>query len=347
MERGSFCFRRERIDLSTVYGPVPSWRLGRSLGIDVVLPPKKCTFNCVYCQLGRTRVRVSAPEMLTETLVNADQVVNDLDDVLRRLDPSTIDVVTFSGTGEPTLNLMLGDIAGKVKEKLGSLTLAVLTNSSLIYREDIRRNLAWFDVIVAKLDAGDNETFRAINRPTDTRLNIETIIDSIKKLRKEAKGVVALEVMLLHSKSRHVSNIKGKSLQNLLDAIVEVNPDQVQLEIPYRPPSESYVKPPPKRKIKLIANELSKALGEDKLWVYGLHDKRGRSVTWLSHENLEKELVELLKRRPCSLHDISASLGITPLMAHALLKKLREMHLVATETSEGERYYSHRNAASK
>ena len=321
--------------------------MGRSLGIDVVLPPKKCTFDCVYCQLGKTAVHVSAPEMLTETLVNAGQVVNDLDDVLGRLDLSTIDVVTFSGMGEPTLNLVLGDIARKVKEKVGGLPLAILTNSSLFHREDVRKDLSWFDVIVAKLDAGDNETFRAINRPADDRLNIETIIDAIKKLGKEAKGVVALEVMLLHSKSRHISNIEGKSLQNLLDAIIEISPEQVQLQVPYRPPSESYVKPPPQRKIKLIANEFSKALGKDKLWVYGLHDKRGRSVTWLSHENLEKELVELLKRRPCRINDISASLGITPLMAHRLLKKLREMRLVATETSEGERYYSYKNAASK
>lgn len=333
--------------MSTVYGPVPSWRLGRSLGIDVVLPPKKCTFDCVYCQLGKTAVHVSAPEMLTETLVNAGQVVNDLDDVLGRLDLSTIDVVTFSGMGEPTLNLVLGDIARKVKEKVGGLPLAILTNSSLFHREDVRKDLSWFDVIVAKLDAGDNETFRAINRPADERLNIETIIDAIKKLGKEAKGVVALEVMLLHSKSRHISNIEGKSLQNLLDAIIEISPEQVQLQVPYRPPSESYVKPPPQRKIKLIANEFSKALGKDKLWVYGLHDKRGRSVTWLSHENLEKELVELLRRHPCRINDISASLGITPLMAHRLLKKLREMRLVATETSEGERYYSYKNAASK
>lgn len=333
--------------MSTVYGPVPSWRFGRSLGIDVVLPPKKCTFNCIYCQIGKTRVHVSAPEMLTETLVNADQVVNDLDDVLRRLDLSTIDIVTFSGTGEPTLNPMLGDITRKVKEKVDDLPLAILTNSSLFYREDVRRNLVLFDVIAAKLDAGDNETFRAINRPADKRLNIETIMDSIRKLRKEAKGVVVLEVMLLHSKSRHISNIEGKPLQNLLDAIVEISPDQVQLEVPYRPPSECYVKPPPQRKIKLIANELSKALGEDKLRVYGLHDKRGRSITWLSHENLEKELAELLKRRPCRIHDISTSLGITPLIARKLLKKSREMRLVATETSEGEKYYSYKNAASR
>ena len=331
----------------TVYGPVPSWRLGRSLGIDIVLPPKKCTFNCIYCQLGKTRVHVSAPEMLTETLVDANKVVNDLDSVLKRLDLSTIDMVTFSGTGEPTLNLMLGDIARKVKEKVDGLPMAILTNSSLFHREDVRKNLTLFDVIVAKLDAGDNQTFRAINRPADNRLSIETIIDSIKKLRKEATGIVALEVMLLHTESKHISNIESEPLQSLLNAIVEINPDQVQLEVPYRPPSESYVKPPPQRKIKFIANKLSKALGEGKLLVYGLRDKRGRSVTWLSHGNLEEELIELLKRRPCRVNDVSASLGITSLMARRLLKKLGETRLVVTETSKGEKYYSYRNEASK
>ena len=127
---------------------------------------------------------------------------------------------------------------------------------------------------------------------------------------------------------------------------METNPDQVQLEVPYRPPSESYVKPPPQRRIKFVANELSKVLGEDKLWVYGLHDKRGKSITWLLHKNLKEELLELLKRRPCQIQDISASLGISPSTVRGLLDKLGELRLVVTETSEGETYYSYRNPSS-
>lgn len=331
--------------MSTVYGPVPSWRLGSSLGIDVILPPKKCTFNCIYCQLGKTKRHVSGPEMLGKTLVDVNEVTNDLDEILKRLDLNTVDVVTFSGTGEPTLNLRLGKIAREVEKRVDTVPLVILTNSSLFHRRDVRKNLSWFDLIVAKLDAGDDETFRLINRPADEKINVETIVDSIKRLRKKVKGTVSLEVMLLRSEDGRITNIEGKPLRNLLEAILDVKPDQVQLEIPYRTPSESFIKPPPREKIKLIFDELSKTLGEDKLWVYGLHDRRGKRVTWLCHENLEEELVELLKRRPCCVDDISASLGITPLMARRLLEKLSETCLVGAETSEGERYYFYKGEA--
>ena len=102
--------------MSTVYGPVPSWRLGRSLGVDVLLPPKKCTFNCIYCQLEKTRLYVSEPKALNENLVDVDRVMNDLGEVLKRLDISTLDVVTFSGTGEPTLRGILLETCAGIRQ---------------------------------------------------------------------------------------------------------------------------------------------------------------------------------------------------------------------------------------
>lgn len=318
---------------------MPSWRFGRSLGIDVITPPKKCTFNCVYCQLGKTEVHVSGPEMLREPPVDADRVLEDLEEVLKRLDLNTVDIVTFSGTGEPTLNPELGEIAKKVKRRIRNIPLAILTNSSLFYRSDVRENLSWFDLIVAKLDAGDGETFRLINRPADEKLDVETIVDSIKRLRKEVKAALALEVMLLSSKDGQVTNVSDKPLRNLLDAILDVKPDVVQLEVPYRPPSESFVQTPPQEKIRLISDELSKALGRDKVWVYGLHDKRGKGVTWLLHESLEREVAELLKRRPCRSIDVSKSLGIDLSVAQSLLEKMRKKHTIVVKTSRGEEYY--------
>ena len=236
-------------------------------------------------------MHVSNPEMLSETPVDADKVVDDLDDVLKRLELDSVDIVTFSGTGEPTLNLGLDEIAREVKKRVASLPLAILTNSSLFHRRDVRKNLSWFDLIVAKLDAGDDETFRLINRPADKKMDVETIVDSIKKLKKALKGTVALEVMLLRSEDGQVTNVDGKPLRKLLDAILDVKPDQVQLEVPYRPPSEGFVKPPSLEKMKPVLNELSKALGEDKLWVYGVHDRRGMTVNWLLHESIEGEVM--------------------------------------------------------
>lgn len=288
-------------------------------------------------------MHVSCPEMLSEPFVDTDKVVDDLDEVLKRLDLDSVDIVTFSGTGEPTLNLRLGKIAKEVKKRVGSLPLAILTNSSLFHRRDVRKNLSWFDLIVAKLDAGDDETFQLINRPADKKIDVETVVDSIKKLKKTVKGTVALEVMLLHSEDGRVTNVDGKPLRKLLDAILDVKPDQVQLEVPYRPPSEGFVKPPPLEKRKLIFDELSKALGEDKLRVYGVHDKRGMTVNWLLHESIEGEVVELLKRRPCRLEDVSASLGIDHHTAQNIIKRLEKRNLIVSKRSKGERYYSYRS----
>lgn len=325
--------------MSTVYGPVPSWRFGRSLGIDVITPPKKCTFDCVYCQLGRTKIHVSQPEMIEESLASVNRVLADLGDTLKRIDLNTVDIVTFSGTGEPTLNLKLGKIADKVEKRIGQLPTAILTNSSLFYRDDVRRNLSRFGMIVAKLDAGDDETFRLINRPADKRLAIETIVESIKRLKRETNGLIALEVMLLHAENGKLTNVEGKPLRNLIEAILEVDPDIVQLEVPYRPPSETFVKPPPQRLVEAVSKELSETLGGEKLWVYGRHDRRGSRVTWLKHKSLEREVLSLLERRPCRVVDVSLSFGIDPSTAQRILKRLEKNHQINTSVINGERFY--------
>jgi wyosine [tRNA(Phe)-imidazoG37] synthetase (radical SAM superfamily) len=326
--------------MSTVYGPVLSWRFGRSLGIDVITPPKKCTFDCLYCQLGRTKIHVSESEMIREPLASVNKVLADLEDVLKRIDLDTVDIVTFSGTGEPTLNPRLGEIADEVKIRIGGLPMAILTNSSLFYKDDVRSNLSRFRMVVAKLDAGDDETFRLINRPADKKLDIETIVGSIKRLKGEIKGLLALEVMLLQTENGKVTNIKGKPLKNLIGAVLDVNPDIVQLEVPYRPPSESFVKPPPQRRIETVSKELSETLGKEKLWVYGQHDRRGKRVMWLRHESLEKEALALLERRPCRVVDISLSLGIDLFTAQRLLKAFEKNRQVSTRAINEEKFYS-------
>jgi wyosine [tRNA(Phe)-imidazoG37] synthetase (radical SAM superfamily) len=329
--------------MSTIYGPVPSWRFGRSLGIDVITPPKKCTFDCLYCQLGRTKIHISEPEMIREPLASTNKVSADLEDVLKRIDLNTVDIVTFSGTGEPTLNLRLGEIADEVKIRIGRLPTAILTNSSLFYRDDVRRNLSRFGMVVAKLDAGDDETFKLINRPADKKLDVETIVDSIKRLKGEIKGLLALEVMLLQTENGKTTNAKGKPLRNLIDAVLDVNPDIVQLEIPYRPPSENFVKPPPQNRIEAISKGFSKTLGEERLWVYGQHDRRGTRVTWLRHKSLEKEVLALLKRRPCRLVDITLSLGIDSFTAERMLKTLGKNHQINTKVMKTEKFYFKKN----
>jgi wyosine [tRNA(Phe)-imidazoG37] synthetase (radical SAM superfamily) len=325
--------------MSTVYGPVPSWRFGRSLGVDIITPPKKCTFDCVYCQLGRTKNHVSTPEDFQDSLPCPAMVISDLDNVLGRIDLRTVDVVTFSGNGEPTLNLSLGEIAQQVKTRIGGLPMVVLTNSSLLHRQDVRRSLSMFDFVVAKLDAADNEVFKQVNRPAAKELNSETIIESIKQLKKEIRGTLALEIMLLQSADGRVTNVKSSHLENLVNAITSIQPDIVQLEVPYRPPSERYILSPDKEKLEMASQRISEVLSEERVWTYGIHDRRGKKVRWLEHKSLEEDVLELLKRRPCRTIDVSTSLGINETNAQKILEALEKKGKIKVAKAKEQKFY--------
>ena len=259
--------------------------------------------------------------------------------VLTRIDLRTVDMVTFSGNGEPTLNLDLGVIAQQIKARIGELPMAILTNSSLLHRKDVRRSLSTFDMVVAKLDAADNEVFRQINRPADIELDVKTIIDCIRQMKKESKGTLALETMLMESVDGRITNVKGKHLENLADAMSSIQPDLVQLEVPYRPPSESYVRQPTEEEVSFVSHRISQVLGEGRLWVYGIHDRRGEEVRWLECKSLEEDVMELLRRRPCSAIDVSTSFGIDVGSAKGILEGLEKTGKVGTVKVKEEKFY--------
>jgi wyosine [tRNA(Phe)-imidazoG37] synthetase (radical SAM superfamily) len=204
--------------MSIVYGPVPSWRLGRSLGIDL-LPGrgKTCCFDCVYCQLGVTK---------NATVERAEFVK--LDDLARELAAVKgvpADHVTFSGTGEPTLAANLGRAIDVVRQELG-LPVAVLTNSALISREDVREELAKADVVVAKLDAPDEQFFRLINRPA-VDLTLKEVVEGIRRFRSQWSGRLALQTMFLTAN-------KGVA-EEMAALAAGLSPDEVQINTPLRP----------------------------------------------------------------------------------------------------------------
>jgi wyosine [tRNA(Phe)-imidazoG37] synthetase (radical SAM superfamily) len=202
-----------------IYGPVPSWRLGRSLGIDLISRPKTCSFDCIYCQLGPTRCRTTC----REEFVSTSQVVSELE----ALPPLEVDFVTFSGMGEPTLAANLGEAIVQIKRRL-RWPVAVLTNSSRLIDAGVRAELCLADLVVAKLDAADKATFREINRPANG-VSFESILEGLRRFREDYRGRLAIQVMFCQQNRDHAARIAG--------LIAGFRPDEVQLNTPLRPSS--------------------------------------------------------------------------------------------------------------
>ncbi len=328
--------------MSTVYGPVPSWRFGRSLGIDVIMAPKMCTFNCIYCQLGKTLVKISDPSEV-EGYVSVEAVEKHLKRYVDEVDLSSIDVITFSGSGEPTLNPDLGKIVDQVRQLIGEeIPIVLLTNSSLFYKADVRENVAKFDVVVAKFDAGDEKAYRTINRPARGMPNLEKIKESIKKLKGEMSGKLMIQTMFLHT-TFGFTNCEGDNLKNLMNTLIDVEPDVIQIDTPYRPGGEKLVKPASVDELKVIARKFEDYFAEEgrrgNLWVFGVHDMRGKKVSWRKHASIPDEIMESFKRRPYRAVDIADSLGISYKETMENLRELLRRGLIVEKTSNGEKYY--------
>jgi len=209
-----------------VYGPVASWRLGRSLGIDLINSAKTCSFDCIYCQLGRT-VHLTAER---KKFVEDEHIMKEIDS----LPPLEADVVTFSGTGEPTLAENLGMAAEYVKKL--NLPTAILTNSSLFWREDVRKDLKKIDWIIAKLDAPDEKIFRKINRPHES-IDFDEMIDYMKEIARKARKF-SLQMMFIEENKNYA--------EEMASLAKEIKADEIQINTPLR---KSPVAPLPKEKL--------------------------------------------------------------------------------------------------
>lgn len=203
---------------STVYGPVHSWRYGMSLGVDLLLETSICSFNCVYCQLGNIERHTGEQRVYIPT----ERVVEDFLPV----DWNNVDIVAFSGSGEPTLALNLGEAIAHVKDTYGKPVL-VLTNSVHLRDREVRQRLARADVVACKLDAPDDRLLRLVNRPI-AGVTAASIVEGIEALRNEGfPGKLALQCMLMPA------NLEG--VPELAKLIRRIGPDEVQLNTPRRP----------------------------------------------------------------------------------------------------------------
>ena len=201
---------------STTYGPVKSWRVGWSLGVDLIQEVSTCSFNCIYCQLGEIRVKTSQRRLFVPT----ERVLADLDTV----DWSKVDVVTLSGSGEPALALNLGEVLRAVRERRRKPT-AVLTNAFHFHDPSVRRDMAEADEVAAKLDAASDSMLALFNRPVES-VTARRLVEGIRLFRSEFKGRLAIQTMLMSANFKEVEAIAA--------LIREIGPDEIQLNTPRR-----------------------------------------------------------------------------------------------------------------
>jgi len=275
---------------SYIFGPVPSRRLGLSLGVDLV-PRKLCTLDCVYCQVGRTT------DKRTERadFVPVADVLAELAETLPRVPRP--DYITLSGSGEPTLNARLGEVIDGVR-RLTDVPVAILTNGTLLGDPAVRRECAKADLVVPSLDAGDEETFQRVNRPA-AGLTLEGLVEGLAALRREFAGQMWLEVFFVAG-----VNDGDEQVAKIARLIDRIGPDRVQLNTATRPTAEAGVGAVSPERLAEIARQL----GPRAEVVAGFAAQR----TTRESEIREDQVLAMIRRRPVTADDIAAGLGAHP-----------------------------------
>jgi wyosine [tRNA(Phe)-imidazoG37] synthetase (radical SAM superfamily) len=292
---------------SHIFGPVHSRRLGRSLGIDLV-PYKICSFDCVYCECGETTREV----LEREDFFPVNEVLEELRDYLSGY--PKLDFVTFSGSGEPTLSLSIGIVIRYLKDRFPHYRVAVLTNGSLLWKEEVRRDLLLADVVLPTLSSVVEETFRQIHRPA-RGLTADRIVSGTEQFRKEYKGQIWLEIFIIPG-----VNTMDSELEGLRGAIQRINPDRVQLNTLDRPGTEGWVSPASPEEMERIRKLLGLA-GVESVEPVSYHTLQETPMTSDWAQAIET-VHNLLLRRPSTLEDISDATG---LKRREVLKILREI----------------------
>lgn len=274
-----------------LFGPVPSRRLGMSLGVDLV-PRKVCSLDCVYCEVGKTtKLTVGRKEY-----IRLDKVKEELLHYFtNNPDP---DYITFSGSGEPTLNTRIGELLQFIKQIKPGVPVAVLTNGTLFYDKDVRDALKGADVVLPSLDAATEEAFQLINRPAG-ELTIDTYIKGLIRFREEFTGKIWLEVFILPGYNDHPDE-----LLELKRAIVRINPDVVQLNTLDRPGTVPDLRSATSEELRKIA-ELWEL---DHVEIVAASSERKKMQSY--RKDIETSILETIKRRPCTSEDLCKMLGL-------------------------------------
>ena len=273
-----------------VYGPVPSRRLGRSLGIDLV-PFKTCTYDCLYCQLGGTTNKTSE----RKEYVTVEGVLAELERKLS-VGPSP-DYISLAGSGEPTLNAGIGELIGWIKS-LTRIPVAVLTNGSLLWMPEVQEALMAADLVLPSLDAGDEHLFRYVNRPHKD-ICFERMVDGTAGFSKRFPGEVWLEVFLLAGVTGMPSEV-----EKIAALAKRIGPARVQLNTVSRPPAEEFalaVSQEQMEQLRRLMPGTTELISENGPGALSTPSVQGAT---------DADILALLSRRPCTAEDIAAGLGL-------------------------------------
>ncbi len=274
-----------------LFGPVPSRRLGMSLGVDLV-PKKVCSLDCVYCEVGKTtKLTLDCKEY-----IQLDKIKEELRSYFENNpDP---DYITFSGSGEPTLNIHIGEVLQFIKQNKPHIPVALLTNGTLLFDERVKDAVMGVDVLLPSLDAATEDVFKRINRPSGN-LSIEKYIQGLIDFRKEFKGEVWLEVFILPG-----YNDSEDELSKLKEVILKIDPDSVQLNTLDRPGTVSDLRGASREELQRVVDywQLSNVI------IIAAAPERKKVQSY--REDTETAILETIVRRPCTLEDLTKILGL-------------------------------------
>lgn len=250
-----------------IYGPVSSWRLGSSLGIDLLSKEKVCVFDCVYCQLGETLIKTKQRKIYVPT----EKIIEEIKSLPSGL---SIDYITFSGRGEPTLAENLSQAIKQIRA-LRRERIAILTNSSLMWDKSVRDSLSLADFVIAKLDASNRDSFENINRPVKG-IRFEDVYAGIRSFKKEYNTRLAIQIMFF--------GMNKNEFKKLAELAFDTNPDEIQINTPLRP---CEIKPLPEHEIaniKKYFEQFGKSINS-KAKIVAVYDAEHKEVEAISKED--------------------------------------------------------------
>jgi wyosine [tRNA(Phe)-imidazoG37] synthetase (radical SAM superfamily) len=311
---------------SFVYGPVPSRRLGLSLGINII-PAKTCTLDCVYCQCGLTTRKTVA----RESFFPVADILAAVRSAIRNSQPATrnpqLSFLTFSGEGEPTLNKDIGRIIRRLKREF-AIPVAVITNSTLISDPQVRRDILPADLVVPSLDAADQRTFARVDR-CHRSIKVEDIIEGLKRFRARYHGRMWLEIMLVKGINDSVEHVVA-----LRKAVHQIRPDRVQLNTVVRPPAEKFARP--MSHDDLVQIQYLFGPNTDIAASRKLQTPNPKSQV---RGNVDELVLATVRGRPVTRKDLADSLGIAPRTLTAALRELVRSNRIKPVDYWGKTFY--------